>query len=85
MIFPRHVELHLEHNPHNGYHETVRVYLETVKSISFADQDEKQKAISLDELWVLQWYPDTSIGFFQVGAATLDACLAFAIKVGGGT
>ena len=35
--------------------------------------EEKLKAIELDSVWELQWYPDTPIGSYYVAASSLEA------------
>jgi hypothetical protein len=35
-----------------------------------------QRAIATDELWTMQWYPETPVGFCVLHASTLAALLA---------
>jgi hypothetical protein len=47
----------------------------------FENPAEMEKAISEDSLWTLQWYPDTSVGFYRVAASTLEKCLELAANI----
>lgn len=84
MKFPRHIELTLEHNPNAAYHMGVEQWLKEQPEhhdTGWASPEERKAAIATNELWVLQWYPDTPVGFFLVSAATLDALLEHAARV----
>lgn len=77
LDFPRHdCGLHLTHNQHKDYYETVEKYFE---SPWMEDRDvsveEKQRMIDTNEIWELQWYPDTPVGFYKVIGATLEEVL----------
>lgn len=77
MNFPKHkCGLFLTHNEHKDYYQTVVQRLETSEP-DFVD-DDKQKCIETDELWELQWYPNTPIGFYHIGAPTLERLLELA-------
>ncbi len=81
ITFPRHeCGLHLTHNQHRDYYQTVEEYLRDEARISFESGEERALCLELNELWELQWYPDTPIGFYCVGASTLEKCLAFALE-----
>jgi len=66
--------LYLEHNPHKDCYEDVETF--TLLDDSWVSPEECQKAIISNELWTLQWYPDTPIGFHRVMASTLEAILS---------
>jgi hypothetical protein len=79
MKFPKHeCSLHLHHNTHKGYYETVETALGngTYDPEDFISPEQKQKAIETGEVWSLQWYPHTPVGFFICLAADLDALMA---------
>jgi hypothetical protein len=83
MEFPPHKgELILEHCPNRSYYQSVGEWLAYQQTEpDWPSADERQRAINTNEMWILQWYPDTPIGFNRVAAATLDACLAFANEI----
>jgi predicted anti-sigma-YlaC factor YlaD len=62
--------LHLNHNEHRNYYQTVA---ECYDPEDFVSEDEWLKAIKEDSVWVLQWYPNTPIGFTCIAASTLEA------------
>lgn len=78
---PEHARgLTLEHNIHKNYYQTVVEHLADLNGdlYDWPSDEEKQRAIDTNELWTLQWYPKTPIGFNAVAAATLEALLEFA-------
>lgn len=38
-------------------------------------EEEKQKALDTGEIWTLQWYPETPVGFICVAASSLTVLL----------
>lgn len=85
MKFPDHkCGLTLEHNPHTAYYETVAQWLSRPERegeddfYAWQSNEARQRAIDTNEVWTLQWYPDTPIGFIAIAAPTLDELLAFA-------
>lgn len=84
---PRHeCELVITHNPHRTDYATVARYLELCDERGHGyDESElapedRAAAIEADELWVIQWYPDTPVGSCVVAAATLERALARATR-----
>lgn len=47
--------------------------------ITWASEEERQKALAGNSVWTIQWYPDTPIGFYCVGASTFEATAEFAL------
>lgn len=71
--------LHLEHNVNRDYYQSVADYIDDYPDLyNWPSEDEKRAAIESNELWTLQWYPETPIGFYAVAAATLETLLEFA-------
>jgi len=62
--------LHLSHNEHRDVYETVEQFYDPS---DFVSEDEWLKAVKEDSVWVLQWYPNTPIGFNRIAASTLEA------------
>lgn len=50
-------------------------------AITWASEEERQKAMAENSVWVIQWYPDTPNGFCCVGASTFEAAARFALSV----
>lgn len=76
---PRHeAGLSLTHNEHKNYHYTAQQEIES--NPDYYDDEsfpsgEREKCIAANELWTLQWYPDTPVGFNVIHASTLEAIL----------
>jgi hypothetical protein len=83
VIFPKHeAALFLTHNEHKSYYKTVLQEIED-EAHGYRDwvsEEQKLKAIETNECWVLQWYPNTPIGFCLLAAADLDVLLEAARK-----
>ncbi len=84
--WPAHkASLHIDHNQHLAYYETVESALDsgpgshpTYNRRDFPDEAEIAKSIQTGEVWTIQWYPDTPVGFCRVHAATLSRALEHA-------
>lgn len=83
MKLPKHnCGLTLEHNVHKSLYEHASDCWEISRGEDvWESQEAKDKAILTDEVWTLQWYPDTPIGFFKIAAPTLEELLTFALKI----
>ena len=62
--------LYLSHNEHRDVYEPIEEFYDAKDFIS---QEEWHKAVKEDSVWVLQWYPNTPIGFNRIAASTLQA------------
>lgn len=85
MKFPEHkASLHLTHNEHKSVYHTVRQAIDDgdwgTEDDCWISPEQKQLAIDTDEMWTLQWYPDTPIGFYVMSAADLGALLEAALN-----
>jgi len=47
--------------------------------IEWVSEEERLKAIRENSVWTIQWYPDTPVGFYCVGASTFEAAARFAL------
>ena len=63
---------------HKAVYESVEDYLKGFgeEHTSFSSDEEKRLAIETDTIWELQWYPDTPVGFYCIGAASPEALMA---------
>lgn len=80
MKFPEHkCGLFLSHNEHRDYYEKVGQRITDLElEGDFESPEAMARSIATDELWVLQWYPDTPVGFYRVAAPTLEEVLKLA-------
>lgn len=67
--------LMIRHNDHKNVYETIEQYERGDSSDYWISEEERQKAIETDELWELQWYPETPVGFYMIYGSTLEAVL----------
>ena len=66
--------LYLEHNAHKDVYESVEEYTDHWDGDWISDE-ERAKAIETNEVWRLQWYPNTPVGFYVVMASGLEAII----------
>ena len=70
--FPSHkAGLSLEHNQHKNYYDKAEAWIADNDWCDWENEAAKQKAIDTDEIWTLQWYPETPVGFCAIAAPTL--------------
>lgn len=84
-LLPRHdAGISIERAPNRGTYETVREWIASCESYGGAPHwpspEARQRAIDTDDVWVMQWYPDTPVGSYCVAAPTLAELLAYASK-----
>ena len=77
MIFPKHkAGMYIEHNPHKDFYQTVTEYIkENECEEDFVSEYDIYKCIENNELWRIQWYPDTPIGSYSVIGHSLESIL----------
>ena len=78
IIWPEHkCSMTVTHNRHLDYYETVEEALSTgtFNPEDWPDAAELEKSKQTGDVWELQWYPHTPIGFNFVCAATFDRVL----------
>lgn len=78
--FPEHdCALHLVHNEHKSYYQTVAEWIADCESRDFywdwVSDEQKAKAIAANDCWTLQWYPRTPIGSHCLAACDLEVLL----------
>jgi len=79
MKLPKHkCGLYLTHNKHKDFYKTAEEEIIDQQAVDWESEEAKQKAIDTNEIWELQWYPDTPIGSYCIAAPTLEELLKFA-------
>jgi hypothetical protein len=83
MYLPRHkCGLFLTHNEHRDYYMSASDWCEEHEGLQdFASEEAKARAIATDEIWILNWYPNTPIGFWSIAAPTLEELLSRAKEI----
>lgn len=82
MTFPAHkCGLYLTHNENRDLHESLDYWLSqgsgTHVSSHLSDAD-RAECMRTDNIWVLQWYPETPVSFYLVAGPTLERVLELA-------
>lgn len=81
IIFPKHESgLYLEHNPHKDNYLDALDYLHELDP-DFVVGNAKARCVESDEIWTLQWYPRTPVGFNLVAAPTFEEVLYSALEI----
>lgn len=84
---PRHISIHISHNPHKSVYEPLEKWLHNTISAGMAGgfsqdeiihEDDLLKIMASDEVWVISWCPQTPVGSCEVIAATLERALELA-------
>lgn len=65
------------------YHDQTGTYGPTSDEslIDWVSEEERLNALKHNSVWIIQWYPDTPVGFHMVGASTFEAALDHAFEV----
>lgn len=69
---PHKCGLYLEHNAHRDVYESVEDAVEELGA-SWVSPGERNRALQTGEIWTLQWYPETPVGFNLIAASSLEA------------
>lgn len=73
--------LYLQHNACKDMYETVAQMLNSNENFyGWQNEKSKQKAVDTNEIWTLQWYPDTPIGCYAIAAPTLKELMDYLEK-----
>lgn len=81
VLPPHGAGLTLAHNDHKNLYQSIVEYAKETR-LSFVSVDEYERSLNTDEIWELQWYPDTPVGFNKLCASTLPALMAFLLVNG---
>ncbi len=87
LLFPAHKRaMYLTHNEHKNDYKSVKQWFDdhdhgdTKEHFADITPEDYEECLRTDELWVLQWYPDTTVGFYCVAAPTFEKVLARAAE-----
>lgn len=87
-LFPEHkCGLFLKHNVHRDYYQSAADWCKEQDErgeggmYEWESDEAKARAIATDEIWTLQWYPNTPVGFNAVASPTLPELLEWASHV----
>jgi len=75
-ILPAHkCGLYITHNEHRDVYETVEEHLEHLEVFGAEDVVDRDTMIATGEVWRVQVYPHTPVGFYAFTGPTLEAVL----------
>jgi hypothetical protein len=69
----------ITHNQHLCYLQSVADYAAELYWIS---EESRADAIARNEVWEIQWYPDSSVGFCRIAASTWSDLVAYLRRTG---
>lgn len=82
----------LDHNDYKNYYESIETAVSEIEEREVGagtklkdvwySAAERQKILDTGELWELQWYPDTPVGFYVVRASSFETLIKYAKEVG---
>mgnify|MGYP001558436197 CR=1 FL=1 len=76
LKFPEHkASLSLTHNQHKAYYEPIADYIMRIDEHEWVSLEERDRALAADEIWELQWYPETPVGSYLLCGSTLEAVM----------
>jgi hypothetical protein len=78
--FPKCVSLSIEFNQHAVNYQTVEQWLnerrDSGTEVEWVSDEERQRAIDHNSVWVCFWYPDTPVGSCEIAASSFEALMA---------
>lgn len=79
MNLPKHLAICIEHNPHKCYYETVEQHFAD-RPQKWVSEEDRQLCVANDDVWTVQYYPDTPIGFYCAAGSSLEIVLDYLNK-----
>ncbi len=82
MQFPKNLSMSIDHNNHKNFYQNIETYFSNYDFFKDCiSQEDLKICIEKDELWELQWYPNTPISFYKVISYSLERCLELANEI----
>ena len=76
MNLPMHkCGLYLEHNRYKDVYSTLEQGITEADEMGSWIPGEREKSLKTGDIWTLQWYPDTPVGFCHLTASMLEKLL----------
>ncbi len=82
MLHGEHSSLTITFNDHACNYCTVKEAIERddYAHADWVSDEEKANAVATNRVWVVQWYPNTPVGFCAVAASSLAAAISSALS-----
>jgi len=71
----------IEHNEHKSLYEIISIWIYENTCYNWKNEEAKQRAIETDEVWTMQWHPDSPVSFHSLAAPTFDELLELANSI----
>jgi hypothetical protein len=82
LLHGKYSSLTLSFNERNGpNYETVADIANEESCNDWISEEEKQKAIAANGVWVLHWYPNTPVSFFAIAASSIPPLIEKALQI----
>jgi len=79
MELPAHkCGLYLTHNAYKDVHQSIEkavADIDAETTTTWISLEERERSLASGDIWDLQWYPNTPVGFYRRIASTLEAVL----------
>lgn len=80
--FPLHdCGMYLTHNQYKDFRDSVEEAHKEIDIDEWITENDRLESLKTGEVWELQWYPKTPIGFFRICAATCESLLKRACEM----
>ena len=77
--FPSCINITIEFNPFATYYQSIHEWLDDERrndgTDDFINDDEREKSLTTNCVWVAQWYPITPVGFMRMAASTFETLM----------
>lgn len=78
--FPSCISLSIDFNEHATYYQTAEEWLqqlEELNPVQWVSENERQRALATDSIWVCRWHPITPVGSCEVLASSFETLMAY--------
>lgn len=80
-MLPSHLSLTINHNEHKCYYETVEEHLQNAPKGTWVSSESRDRAIQDNDMWSIQIYPETPVGFYIIYGRTLEEILNYLANI----
>ena len=80
LKFPKCISFTINYNQHKVFYDDAATYI-TEQKLNIKSDSERAEMIDENEIWEIDWYPNTPVGSFQCAASTLEKLLQFAREI----
>ena len=74
------ISLTIVHNEYKNWYYTIEQGIQEIDENNWVSLEERDKALQTENIWNIQWYPDTPIGSYVYYASSLEVLLDYINK-----